>query len=97
MALKDEMPLTADFVAERRREWGDEHVTDMVRRAMQGERGCCYSVEKVSPEQYRTFGAPFDTWSVADAALFGQCTLLGLKFAGIMRPPAPPRGSDGAH
>lgn len=87
MALKDELPLTAKFVAEKRKEWGDAHVTAMLRAAMAGERGCCYTVERIAPDQYRTFGKPFD-WSAPDAELLGRCVVLGLEFAGLMRPPA---------
>lgn len=86
MALKDELPLTAEYVAECRKKWGDAHVTAMVKAAMRGERNCCYTIEQVAPDTYRTFGQPID---VADQAgeLFGKCVLLGIKFAGLMRPP----------
>lgn len=89
MALKDELPLTAEYVAEKRREWGDTHVTAMLKAAMKGERSCCYTVERVGKDQYRTFGAPFE-WGAPDAELFGKCVMLGLNFAGVMRPPSPP-------
>jgi hypothetical protein len=86
MALKDEMPMTAEYVSEKRAEWGDAHVTAMVKAGMRGQRGCFYAVEQIDGDKYRTAGAPFD-WNAPDAELFGRCVLLGLKFAGIMQPP----------
>lgn len=88
MALKDELPKTAAWVSERRAQWGNVHVTDMLKRAMAGEPGCCYTVERVEAGHYRTFGAPFALdWSAPEAGVFGQVLMGGGVFAGVMRPP----------
>lgn len=84
--LKDEMPKTAEWVAEKRKEWGSEHVTNMVKAAHKGEKGCCYAVERIGESQYKTFGAPFD-WDAKDLDLIGRCMMLGLDFIGVMKPP----------
>ena len=86
MALKDEMPKTAAFVADARLQYGGDYVTDLVKRAMKGERGCLYTVERIKPDQYRTFGAPFD-WNAPDTELLGKCMALGLDFAGLIKRP----------
>lgn len=86
-AVKNEMKKTARYVAEKRQEWGEAHVKDMQRRAMRGERGCFYAVEKVAPDTYKTFGTPFD-WSGPDTELLSRCMVLGIEFAGMMQPPA---------
>lgn len=85
-AVKQEMRQTAKFVAEKRAEFGEAHVKDMQRRAMRGERGCFYAVEKVAPDTYKTFGTPFD-WSGPDTEMLSRCMVLGIDFAGMMRPP----------
>lgn len=86
MALKDELPMTAEYVAEKRKEWGDAHVTAMVKAGMRGERNCFFTFEQIGPDQYRTIGTPFD-WGITESALIGNCLMLGLKLAGFMRPP----------
>ena len=84
-----EMRQTAKYVAEKRAEYGEAHVKDMQRRAMRGERGCFYAVERVAPDTYKTFGTPFD-WSGPDTELLSRCMVHGLEFAGMMQPPAGP-------
>lgn len=88
MALKDEMPMTAEFVQEKRKEYGAEHVTDMVRRGMKGERNCFYAIERMPDGQLKPVGAPFDAFGEDDQALFGKALLYGLSFAGIVREPS---------
>lgn len=94
MALADEMPLTAAYVAERRVEWGAEHVKAVVAAAMQrGERNCFWAVEQLQPPKgnqpglYKTVGAPFDK-APGDAHLIEAAMMYGLAFYGVMRPPA---------
>lgn len=94
-AVKHEMRRTADYVAEKRAEWGDAHVKDMQRRAMRGERGCFYAVERVGPDLYKTFGTPFD-WGAPDTELLSRCLVLGMEFAGMMRAPAVQASAQGA-
>lgn len=53
--LKELMPKVAAMVAEKRRLWGDAHVTDVVNRGMKGERNCFYAFEAG-----HIVGAPFD-------------------------------------
>lgn len=99
MALKDEMPKTAQWVAERRKQYGDAWVDDMVRRAAKGEQDCCYAMEQ-SPGGYRVFGAPMaKEMTTAKHDLLGRCLMLGMEFVGFMRTPPnwPQGGADGAH
>lgn len=88
MALKDEMPKTAAFVAERRREFGGDHANAMVRAAMAGQPDCLWCVELVAPGHYRTFGAPMPSMAAAKNELLGQCMMLGAEFFGWMAYPA---------
>jgi hypothetical protein len=101
MALADEMPLTAAYVAERRKVWGAEHVKRMVGAAMQrGQRNCFWAVERITepegetPGVYRTVGAAFD-FAEDDKTLPTMALLWDQKFMGMMKPPdgwkAPPR------
>lgn len=53
--LKDLMPKVAQIVSERRKQWGDAHVTDAVTRGMAGERNCFYAFENG-----RIVGTAFD-------------------------------------
>lgn len=87
MALKDEMPKTAAFVAARRKEFGDAHATAMVRAAMAGTPDCLWCVELVAPGHYRTFGAPMPSMVAEKNELLGQCMLLGAEFFGWMAYP----------
>ncbi len=99
MALKDEMPKTAKWVADRRAEYGDAWVTDMVRRAAKGEPDCCYAIEK-NEMGFKVFGAPMvKEMTGAKHDLIGQCVMLGMEFAGFMRTPAnwPHGGAHGAN
>lgn len=43
--VKDAMPRVSALVAEKRREWGDAHVTDCVARALAGEPGQFFARE----------------------------------------------------
>ena len=86
MALKDKLPMTFEWVAEKRKEWGDAHVTAQLKRAMAGERNAVYAVERTAPDEYKTWGQPFDL-NAADAELLGKCMVLGIAFAGLMAAP----------
>lgn len=92
MALADEMPLTAAYVAERRKAWGDPHVTAMVRAGMAGDRNCFWAVERTAepsgqtPGTYRTVGAPFD-WCEHDKQLPELCEFWNRRFMGMMKEP----------
>lgn len=109
MNLAEEMPLTAAYVAERRAQWGDAHVKNMVGRAMKrGERNCFWAVECTQPAtpgeaaHYRVVGAPFDA-APQDDQLRALAAEFGQVFMGMMQPPAgwkePPRddGQVGQH
>jgi hypothetical protein len=104
MALADEMPLTAAYVAERRQEWGAEHVKAMVAAGMQrGRRNCFWAVERIThpdgdtPGVYKTVGTPFDA-AKDDQMLANMAALYGQAFMGMMQPPkgwAPKPVGDG--
>lgn len=44
--LRRHMPETAKWVADRRMEFGKAHVDDCLRRALKGEAGCFYAIER---------------------------------------------------
>lgn len=94
MNLAEEMPKTAAYVAERRAEWGDAHVKNMVGRAMKrGERNCFWAVECIKPAtateaaHYRVVGQPFDKAN-DDGKLAALAQEFGTVFVGMMQPPA---------
>lgn len=73
------MPLTAGWVKIRRREWGNEYVTDVIRRAMAGERNCFYAIEAG-----HIFGTPFD-WEPKGQFMVSMSVLTGAKFLAAIR------------
>lgn len=81
MALKDEMPMTAEWVSERRKEWGNGHVTEMVKRGMAGDPGCFYAIERG-----HVAGTPFPATHPInqDQQL---AVMLGCVFAAFMQQP----------
>lgn len=73
------MPLTAGWVKGLRRDWGNEYVTDIIRRALAGERNCFYAIEAG-----HIIGTPFD-FTPKGQALVSMSVLSGAKFvAGIL-------------
>lgn len=93
MNLSELMPETAAYVAECRRDWGDEHVRRMVALAMKkGQRNCFWAVERVkaaesgAPAEFRVVGAPFDA-AKDDGKLQALAAEFGQVFVGMMRPP----------
>lgn len=94
MNLAEEMPRTAAYVAERRAEWGEAHVKNMVGRAMKRqERNCFWAVECIKEAtgseaaHYRVVGQPFDTAN-DDSKLAALAQEFGSVFVGMMQPPA---------
>lgn len=79
--MKELMPKVAEMVAERRRDWGDAHVTDAVTRGMRGERNCFYAFENG-----RIVGTPFDHRFDLDAIAKMGAMLEGAAFM-VMRQP----------
>lgn len=73
------MPLTAAWVKDRRRDWGNAYVTDILRRALAGERNCFYAIEAG-----HIIGTPFD-WTEKGQFVVSMSILTGAKFvAGIL-------------
>lgn len=77
--LATAMPLTAKWVKDRRRDWGNQYVTDVIRRAMGGERNCFYAVENG-----HILGTPFD-WEPKGMLLVSMSVLTGAKFVAGMK------------
>lgn len=86
--LRQDMPETAAWVDKRRAEWGAQHVNDCIRRAMAGEPGFFYALERGN-----VLGTPFPaTHPVAE--LQDQAVLLGTTFAGFIAQPKAINGSN---
>lgn len=79
--LKAAMPLTAKWVAEQRALFGDEWVTQCIKRAMAGEACWFYAMESG-----HKLGTPF-TWDEVDSALICKSLATGAPFFGVIRPP----------
>lgn len=82
------MPNTARFVDAKRAEWGADHVNACLKRAMAGEPGEFYAIEKG-----QIIGTPFP----AGSEIFewqAQAILWGSDYAAFMRTPEATRGKD---
>lgn len=80
--MRDRMPKTAQWIAERRLEWGKEHVNDCLRRAaVGGEPGQFYAIEGG-----HVTGTPFPA-DHAVAELQRYAVLTACTFAAFMRQP----------
>lgn len=79
--LRQHMPETAKWVEAKRQELGAEHVNGCIRRAMKGEPGLFYAMERG-----HVLGTPFPSTHpiAADQALAVQ---LGCTFAGFIATP----------
>lgn len=97
-SLREAMPETADWIDQRRQQWGREHVDACLRKGLQGAPGYFYAMESG-----RVVGTP---WPM-DAALGGLkpgaaptaagmqalAVACGVSFAAFMREPV----QGGAH
>ncbi len=79
--MRERMPETARFVDAKRLEWGGPHVSECMRRAMAGEPGYFYAMERG-----QVFGAPFPATS-SMAELQHHAVLMGSTFAAFMASP----------
>ncbi|WP_295378391.1 hypothetical protein [uncultured Pseudacidovorax sp.] len=87
--LREDMPETAAWVDQRRKEWGVPYVNDCIRRAIAGEPGLFYALERG-----HVLGTPFPaTHPVAE--LQHQAVLKGSTFAGFMAEPKVEKVEDG--
>lgn len=79
--MRTSMPATAEWVTQKRAEWGTEHVNACIRRALAGEAGEFYAVEAG-----HVLGVPFPaTHPMAEVQNYA--VLCGVAFAGFMREP----------
>lgn len=87
-SLKELMPKVASMVAERRRDWGDAHVTDAVNRGMKGEANCFYAFEggRIVGTAF-TGGVDLDHLAKVGAMLAGSAYM-------VMREPDPAQAED---
>lgn len=91
MDLRQHMPETAKWVDKKRQELGAEFVNGCIRRALKGEPGFFYAIERG-----HVLGTPFAvTHPFADSQALA--ITMGSTFAGFIATPASPRGGDGTH
>ena len=89
--LRQHMPETAKWVDQKRQELGAEFVNGCIRRALKGEPGFFYAIERG-----HVLGTPFPATSpVADSQAYA--ITMGCTFAGFIATPSAPGGNDGAH
>lgn len=87
--LRQQMPETAKWVDRQRAEYGADHVNQCIRRAMKGEPGQFYAIERG-----HVLGTPFpSTHPVAEWQDFAIMT--GSSFAGFIAEPAAQGATDG--
>lgn len=87
--LRQQMPETAQWVDRKRQEYGAEHVNQCIRRAMKGEVGQFYAIERG-----HILGTPFP--STHPAAEWQQFAIMtGSSFAGFIAEPAARGATDG--
>lgn len=77
-----DMPLTAKWVDDRRKEYGEEHVNECLLRAKKGEPDQFYAIENG-----HVAGTPFSKADPRLADWQDFAILAGVKFAGFMRKP----------
>ena len=79
--MREQMPLTAAWITERRAAWGATHVDDCLKRALQGVPGLFYALEAG-----HVIGTPFPpTHPVAADQTYA--VVMGCKFAVFMKNP----------
>lgn len=61
--MRQQMPETADYIDQRRREWGADYVNDCIRRSLKGEPDCFYAIEGG-----HVLGTPFAMEATAEVA-----------------------------
>ena len=89
--LRQNMPETAKWVDEKRREHGAAFVNGCIRRAMKGEPGFFYAIERG-----HVLGTPFPpTHPVAQDQQYA--VTYGCTFAGFIATPDVGGATDGAH
>ncbi|MCG8990806.1 hypothetical protein MI467_28575 [Delftia acidovorans] len=98
-SLRDRMPETADWVDQKRVQWGRDYVDLCIRRSLRGEPGWFYAMEGG-----KVLGTPWPMDALAPlvgggtrtvAQLQAAAVLLGVGFAGFMREPE--GNAHGAH
>lgn len=87
--LRQQMPETAKWVEDKRREWGADHVNACIRRALKGEPGLFYALERG-----HVLGTPFPaTHPIDQWQRHAVCT--GSEFAAFIAEPTQMGGADG--
>jgi hypothetical protein len=89
--MRATMPNTAAFVDRKRAEYGAEHVNDCLRKAMAGEPGHFFAMERG-----HVVGTPFPL-EHAIAEWQSVAIVASLPFAAFIREPKNTGGDDGAH
>lgn len=104
-SMRDDMPMTAEFVDRKRVEWGRAYVNDCVRRSMAGQPGYFYAMERGHTLGTPWLGAAADKLlaqgvAAAQGAACGVAALqavalaIGAEAAFFMREPV---GGGGEH
>jgi hypothetical protein len=86
--MRQQMPKTAEWIDARRAEWGIDHVNGCLRKALAGQAGWFYAMERG-----HVLGTPFPATSEvhADQQL---AVALGCAFAAFMARPGRAHGQD---
>lgn len=87
--LRQQMPETAKWVEARRLELGKEFVNDCIRRAMKGEPGLFYAMERG-----HVLGTPFPATHPIDQWQ-RHAVLTACEFAAFIAEPAKQEGTNG--
>ena len=89
--LRQHMPETAKWVDQKRQELGAEFVNGCIRRALKGEPGFFYAMERG-----HILGTPFPaTHPIAESQNYA--ITMGCTFAGFIAEPIPAGGTHGAN
>lgn len=89
--LRQHMPETAKWVDQKRQEFGAEFVNGCIRRALKGEPGHFYAMERG-----HVLGTPFPATHPVDKDQ-KYAVIMGCTFAGFIADPTAPGDTDGTH
>lgn len=84
--LRDVMPLAAKWVDEQRKAMGAAHVNGCIRRAVAGEPGLFYVLERVAPDLFRTLGTPSDMWDAGQYEVIGRLVVASAEYGLALYP-----------
>lgn len=89
--LRQQMPRTAEWVDRQRLEYGKEHVNACIKRSLAGEQGWFYALERG-----HVLGTPYAA-GAPEADMARLAVVMGVEFAGFIRPPTAPAVQANTH